>query len=231
MSGNLTREEFYGGRRHRFFSMSLPIPSYGLAILSGDLEERQIGPRTFIITEPSFMNQSCDELDILERTISEIENYTGVPYPWGVYKIAILIPNFPFGSMEHPLLNTVSPYLIVGDKSKVWVANHLVAHSWTGNLVTAMNWNNFWINEGFDVFIERKISKVLYGDAITKMNARNGNSSMFEDMLRFGMNHQYTSLTPKTGKKNPDASLSLIPYEKGYQFFLYLESLIGEDDF
>jgi len=134
--------------------MPLPIPGYDIAILSGDLEERQIGPRTFVITEPDFMDQSCAELDILERTITELEKYTGVPYLWGIYKIAILLPNYPMGAMEHPLLTTASPYLIVGDKSKVWVANHEVAHSWTGNLVTGMNWQNFWLNEGFDVFLE-----------------------------------------------------------------------------
>jgi len=63
------------------------------------------------------------------------------------------------------------------------------------------------------------------------MNARNGNSSMYEDMLEFGINNQYTSLTPRTGDKNPDEAYSNIPYEKGYQFLLYLESLTGEPDF
>ena len=29
--------------------------------------------------------------------------------------------------------------------------------SWMGNLVTNRNWEHFWMNEGFTVFIERKI--------------------------------------------------------------------------
>lgn len=37
------------------------------------------------------------------------------------------------------------------------VVAHEIAHSWTGNLVTNKNFEHFWLNEGFTVFIERKI--------------------------------------------------------------------------
>ena len=30
---------------------------------------------------------------------------------------------------------------------------------------------------------------------------------------------------------NPDNSFSEVPYEKGFQFLFYLESLIGEENF
>jgi len=169
--------------------MPLKIPGYDIAILSGDLEEKKISDWVFVITEPDFMDKSVAELDVLHWTITELEKYTGVPYFWGIYKISILLPNYPMGAMEHPLLTTASPFLIVGDKSKVWVANHEIAHSWTGNLVTCMNWNHFWLNEGFDVFLEWKISGIMYGEALTKMNAWIGNSSMYEDMLVLGLNN------------------------------------------
>jgi leukotriene-A4 hydrolase len=32
-----------------------------------------------------------------------------------------------------------------------------------GNLVTCNTWESFWLNEGFTVFVERKIEKRLYG--------------------------------------------------------------------
>ena len=89
-----------------------------------------------------------------------IEEYTGVPYVWELYQIVILPPSFPFGGMENPLLTFASPTIIVGDKSAVTVANHEIAHSWSGNLVTNMNWDNFWLNEGFTVFLERKVSRI-----------------------------------------------------------------------
>lgn len=47
---------------------------------------------------------------------------------------------------------------IIGDKSAVDVVAHEIAHSWMGNLVTTSNWEHFWLNEGWTVFIERKIA-------------------------------------------------------------------------
>jgi leukotriene-A4 hydrolase len=39
------------------------------------------------------------------------------------------------------------------------VVAHELAHSWTGNLVTNANAEHFWLNEGFTVYAERRISR------------------------------------------------------------------------
>jgi len=123
--------------------------------------------------------------------------------------------------MENPLLTFASPSIIVGDKSSVAVANHELAHSWSGNLVTNMNWNNFWLNEGFTVFLERKITKKLIADEKTanltyKVAATVGNSSMVTSMNNYGMSNAFSSLTPNAGTANPDDAFSTVPYEKGF---------------
>jgi len=73
-----------------------------------------------------------------------------------------------------------------------------------------------WLNEGFDVFLEWKVSNVLYGTAVTKMMTKTGNSSIYEDMLILGPTNPYTSLRSWTGTKSPEDAYSNIPYEKGY---------------
>lgn len=131
--------------------------------------------------------------------------------------------------MENPLLTFASPTIITGDRSQVYVAIHEIAHSWTGNQVTLENWSNMWMNEGFTVFEERKVSARLFGENFSKVNAYIGNLSSLSDMQDYGMTNNFSSLYPiLDGSVSPDESFSEIPYEKGYQLLAYLETLIGE---
>ena len=212
------------------FSNTIPMPNYLIAIAVGDIVYKNIGNRTGVITEPVEIDRVANELDQLETFLDTAEDYL-TPYIWGNYSILILPPSFPMGGMENPLLTFASPTIITGDKSQVDVAIHEIAHSWTGNEVTCQNWEHFWLNEGFTVFEERKVTARLHGKDFAKVSALLGNTSMYEDMLAFGLNHPWSSLHPTLKGDNPDDSFSTVPYEKGFQFLTYLESLVGEDLF
>ena len=133
--------------------------------------------------------------------------------------------------MENPLLTFANSALVSGDKSSFRLFVHELCHSWFGNLVTNENWSNFWLNEGFTVFAERKTDSILFGEDLSKVDAMNGNSSMYQQMLLFGLDNNYTSLHPELNGNHPDTSISGIPYEKGFQFLTYLESLVGNNLF
>ena len=66
ISGNLTKEETRGDLKITEFKMDIPVPPYLLAIIAGNLEERQVGARTFVITEPEMMEKSAKDLEDLE---------------------------------------------------------------------------------------------------------------------------------------------------------------------
>ena len=69
----------------------------------------------------------------------------------------VLPPSFPFGGMENPRLTFATPTVLAGDKSLVSLVAHELAHSWSGNLVTNATWRDFWLNEGFTVYLEQRI--------------------------------------------------------------------------
>jgi len=206
---------------------SIDLPSYLISIAVGNLEYRQLGRRTGVITEPEMIEKCAKELEDLEYNLAIAETYL-IPYMWGEYDILILPPSFPFGGMENPLLTFASPTIIVGDKSQVNVATHEICHSWSGNWVTCADWQNYWVNEGFTVFEERKVSQAIYGHGFSMVEAQIGNRSMVEEMKSLGFDHNYTRLNPGPyNGANPDDAEGEIPYEKGYQFLRFLESLVG----
>ncbi|CDW86353.1 peptidase family m1 containing protein [Stylonychia lemnae] len=214
-----------------YFTQRIEVPSYLITFAAGNLVEQKVGPRTSVITEPSQMAACAAELSDLETLLSSVESYL-INYEWDEYKILVLPPSFPFGGMENPLLTFASPTIIVGDKSQVYVATHEIAHSWTGNQVTCANWENYWLNEGFTVFTERKISGQIYGYNFAQTEAYLNNKTMWDNMLSYGLDSNYTQLDPiQFFGVNPDNTEGEVSYEKGYQFLVFLESLVGEDTF
>jgi len=230
MSANETNMEVVGNKTTFYFENKIAMPSYLIAMAIGDLEYRSLGERTGVITEPCRIDAVADELVELPDFLDKAEAYL-TPYIWGNYTILILPPSFPMGGMENPLLTFASPTIITGDKSQVDVAIHEIAHSWTGNEITCENWSNFWLNEGFTVFEERKVSAQLHDEDFSKVNAFIGNISATSDMLGYGIGNNYSSLYPLVENNFPDDSFSTVPYEKGFQLLYYMETeLLGADN-
>lgn len=145
------------------FEQKIPIPSYLTAIAVGDIVGKVIGPRSRVWAEKEVVDKAAFEFSETESMVKAAENLLG-KYVWGQYDILVLPPSFPYGGMENPCLTFATPTLLAGDKSLANVIAHEIAHSWTGNLVTNKDWEHFWLNEGFTVFVERKILAALQGE-------------------------------------------------------------------
>lgn len=235
MSANSTGMRFWNLTHTAYsFENTIPMPSYLIAIAVGYLDVRSLDARTSVITEHCKIDEVASVLDTVPDLLNRMEAYI-TPYIWGTYSILVLPPSFPMGGMENPLLTFASPTIITADKSQVYVATHEIAHSWTGNQVTCENWSNFWLNEGFTVFEERKISGDIHGKDFSLVNAYLGNISMYSAMQGYGLDSNYSSLYPMMGDMltgaKPDDSFSEIPYEKGFQFLWWLQTLVGEANY
>src|SRR5215208_3696713 len=151
------------GRQRRFeFRMRQPVPPYLFALAVGELAFRPLGPRTGVYAEPPLVERARNEFADLERMLAAAEAIGG-PYRWERFDLLVPPPSFPFGGMENPRLTFVTPTLIVGDRSLTTVVAHELAHAWAGNLVTQATWSDFWLNEGFTVYMELRIIESLYG--------------------------------------------------------------------
>ena len=215
------------GGGHRFV-MPQPIPAYLVALAIGDLEFRELGPRTGVYAEPTVLASAAHEFADLEAMLVAAEQLFG-PYRWDRYDLLIMPPSFPMGGMENPRLSFISPTVIAGDRSLVSMITHEMAHSWSGNLVTNASWDDFWLNEGVTTYLERRILEAVYGPRLAAMERVLGRQYLDEeiaDLIAAGRPAD-TALALDLRGRDPDEALTNIAYEKGSLFLEFVEWRVG----
>ncbi|HUD97970.1 MAG TPA: M1 family metallopeptidase [Bryobacteraceae bacterium] len=224
----LPSRDLKGAVSGNHFRMEQPIPSYLIALAAGDLEFRALGPRSGVYAEPSTIDAAADEFADTEAMIEAVEAMYG-PYRWGRYDLLVLPPSFPFGGMENPRLTFATPTILAGDRSLVSLVAHELAHSWSGNLVTNATWSDFWLNEGFTVYVERRILERLYGPARAAMEAVLGRRQLDAEMA--GLREPDRVLHLDLTGRDPDDGCTLVPYEKGALLLRTIEQAVGRERF
>ncbi len=209
------------------FEMPQPIPSYLIALAVGDIVFKEIGPRSGVFAEPSVIERAAWEFADTEAMIDATETMYG-PYRWERYDILVLPPSFPFGGMENPRLTFATPTVLAGDRSLTGLIAHELAHSWSGNLVTNATWSEFWMNEGFTVYLERRILEAVYGKKRADMVSVLGWQNLLIDMKEMDAGDTALHNVSLQGR-DPDDAFSRVPYEKGSLFLRLLEGEVGRE--
>ncbi|PPD68346.1 hypothetical protein GOBAR_DD34772 [Gossypium barbadense] len=201
------------------FQMNQPIPPYLFAFAVGELGFREVGPRTRVYSEAvnSVLDAAAKEFAGTEEMIRQGEKLFG-DYDWERFDLLVLPPSFPYGGMENPRMVFLTPTVIKGDASGAQVVAHELAHSWTGNLITNMNNEHFWLNEGFTTYAERRIVEAVQGEDRAILNTGIGWKGLNEEMERFKDNLEFTKL--KNNQEGDEAA-----DWRGQEWELYLENL------
>jgi leukotriene-A4 hydrolase len=230
--GELPRADGSKTRAFRFV-MPQPVPAYLVALAVGELERRELGPRTAVWADPAVVEVAAREFADMESMLSSAEALYGA-YAWGRYDVLVLPPAFPFGGMENPRLTFATPTLLAGDRSLVAVIAHELAHSWSGNLVTNKTWGDLWLNEGFTVYFERRIVEAIYGPERATIEAVIGKRELLAELRDpelLGNKPEFQKLSQDLRGIDPDESFSGVPYEKGALLLGALERAYGREVF
>ncbi|KAK0663533.1 Leukotriene A-4 hydrolase-like protein [Lasiodiplodia hormozganensis] len=211
------------------YKQEIPIPAYLIALASGDIASASIGPRSTVWTSSDALTACQWELEgDMEKFLEAAEKIV-YDYAWTTYNILVLPNSFPYGGMENPIYTFATPTIISGDKQNIDVIAHELAHSWSGNLVSNASWEHFWLNEGWTVYLERRIIAAIHGEQYRDFSAIIGWKALQDSVERYGQDHEYTKLITDLKGKDPDDAFSSIPYEKGSTFLYYLEKLLGKE--
>lgn len=214
------------------FEMKQAIPGYLMALAVGDLAFKEVGPRTGVYAEPELVEKAAYEFGDMEKMLSAAEGLYG-PYQWDRYDVVVLPPSFPFGGMENPRLTFATPTILAGDRSLNSLIAHELAHSWSGNLVTNATWDDFWLNEGFTVYFEHRISEAVYGEDFANMLGMLGYQDLEKTVgeISAGDHPNDTHLKLELKGRNPDDGMTEIAYEKGNAFLRAIELQVGREKF
>lgn len=208
------------------FKMDIPIPAYLMALAVGDIRFRSIDKRTGVYALPEMIGKASNELEDIGKMVTKAEELYG-PYRWGRYDVIILPPGFPIGGMENPKLTFATPTILAGDKSLVNLIAHELAHNWSGNLVTNATWNDFWLNEGFTMYFERRLTEAMNDKSYADMLWELGYQDLEHTVEDLGKESTDTHLKLNLTGRDPDDGLTDIAYEKGALFLKLIETEIG----
>lgn len=152
--------------------MTNPIPNYSILfdaapyrVIKDSVKSitGEMIPIEFYILPESYDN-GAKLIEETKKYNAFYEKYLG-PFPWRSQKLGIV--ETPHLGMEH------STHLAYGNKFRYspehgfdWLQLHEFGHEWWANLVTARDWNDFWIHEGFQSFMD-----TLYLEYLGKKDA------------------------------------------------------------
>ena len=148
---------------------------------------------------------------------------TGYEYPWEKYS-QITLNNFMYGGMENTSATTLNDLRAVYDKrteidyQNTGLVAHELAHQWYGDLVTAKDGFNHWLQEGFATYFDALYREKLLGrDEFIRIMDENMNA--------------YKADERKQGKIPMYSKVAPFVYVKGASVLNMLRFILGDKDF
>ena len=84
-------------------------------------------------------------------TLDFFESMIG-PYPFGDEKLGVV--ETPHKGMEHQTINAYGNEYAKAPEGFDWLFQHEFAHEWFGNQLTAANWDDYWLHEGYGTYMQ-----------------------------------------------------------------------------
>lgn len=148
--------------------ISQPISNYNIALnvapykLIEDKMQSITGetiPIAFYVL-PEHFDKGQSLVNKTKDYVRFFEEYLG-PYPFRADKLGIA--HTPHLGMEHQSIIAYGNDFNYDKNGFDWLMFHELGHEWWANLVTAKDWNDFWIHEGFQSFMDAFYAEKILG--------------------------------------------------------------------
>lgn len=147
------------------------------------------------------------------------------PFPFAAEKLGVV--ETPHMGMEHQTINAYGNGYKQAPEGFDWLFQHELSHEWFGNQMTAADWDDFWLHEGFGQYMQPLYGRWREGEARYA-------AMMAQQRLRILNKAALVSGTSRTseevyedGKGGPGGDI----YFKGAWVLHTLRNLIGDKAF
>ena len=168
-NGRLVSVEPAGeGERTYHWHVSTPINNYGVALniapyatIEEDYESTS--GDTFPVTYWVLPENLEKGKQIFPEFVAHLRFFEELfgPYPFRADKYGVA--ETPHLGMEHQTIIAYGNQYRGGPSGFDWLHHHELSHEWWANLVTAPDWNDMWIHEGFATYSQALYAERLHG--------------------------------------------------------------------
>ncbi|MBX7152461.1 M1 family metallopeptidase [bacterium] len=149
------------------------------------------------------------------------------PYPFRTDKYAVV--ETPYLGMEHQTVIAYGNNYTNNPFGFDFLHHHELSHEWWGNLVTAVDWSDIWIHEGFGAYMQHLYAGELkgekaYHESLAALRPRIRNMKPVAERRALTINESYL-VAPDFVESDGDN------YTKGTWILHTLRYLIGDDAF
>jgi aminopeptidase N len=154
-------------RTYHWF-VSTPINNYGVTLNAAPYEQiertytsvtGEAIPVTYWVL-PSNLEKGRTLMDQILEHLAFFEEQFG-PYPFRADKYGVA--ETPYLGMEHQTIIAYGADYQNNQFGFDFLHHHELAHEWWGNMVTAYDWKDFWIHEGFGTYTQALYAGELNG--------------------------------------------------------------------
>lgn len=169
-NGRLRGVDEAAGQRTYHWFVSTPVNNYGVALniapyrtIEGSYESTsgEVIPITFWVL-PEHYEQGQQLFPQFAEHLRFYEEYLG-PYPWRADKYGVA--ETPHLGMEHQTIIAYGDDFQDNEFGYDGLHHHELGHEWWGNLVTALDWRDYWLHEGFCSYMQPLYAEYLQGAA------------------------------------------------------------------